>query len=125
MSRFNTVIVIGSLALSSAALAQPARLSDAQYIALSRCQALMASPALGREDTRDIDARLKAQGAARAQAVFDRADEAKDQASQAARHGGAYGKAALVAERDGVCRALGGAGAMAAATGPAGAPRAN
>jgi hypothetical protein len=121
---FKIAIVAGSLALSSAALARPDRLNDAQYIAMARCQALMTSTALGREDTRGIDAMLKSQAAGRSEAVFVRAEEVRFDAAQAARHSGVYGKAALAAERDGACRAFGG-GAMATAAAAPGAARAN
>ncbi len=124
MSMLKIMIIAGSLAMSSAALAQPERLNDAQYIAMARCQALMASPALGREDTHDIDQMLKAQASGRVEAVFIRAEEVRFDAAQAARHSGAYGKAALVAERDGACRAFGGGRTTAAAATPGG-PRAN
>jgi hypothetical protein len=124
MSILNIAIVAGALALSSAALAQPARLNDAQYIALARCQALMTSPALGAVDSRAVDHILKAQAAGRPEQVFVRAEEVRFDATQAARHSGPYGKAALVAERDGPCRAFGG-GALAAASNAAGSTRAN
>jgi hypothetical protein len=110
--------------LATAALAQPARLSDAQYIAAAKCQALMATPALGRQDTRGIDAYMRAQGAGRSDLAQVLADEARDRAEQSARHAGGFAKAELVAERDGACRALGGGGMMAAAA-PAGGTKAN
>jgi aconitase B len=108
-------LALGAAAISTAALAQPARFTDAQYIAASRCEALMASPVLGRQDTRGIDQVLKIQSSARTSTVFDRADQAKEDAMQAVRHGGAYAKAALIAERDGACQTLTGAGTVASA----------
>ncbi len=124
MSMFKIALVAGSLALSSVAMARPERLNDAQYIAMARCQALMASTALGREDTRDIDMRMKTEAAGRPEAVFIRAEAVRADADQAARHSGAYGKAALAAERDGACRAFAG-GTLATAAAVAGPPRAN
>jgi len=110
--------------LATAALAQPARLSDAQYIAAAKCQALMATPALGRQDTRGIDAYMRAQGAGRSDLAQVLADEARDRAAQSARHAGGFAKAELVNERDGACRALGGGGMIAAAA-PAGGTKSN
>ncbi len=110
---------------ATAAVAQPARFSDAQYIAASRCEGLMQSTALGRQDTSAIDKVLKSQATARENMVFDRADDAREQALQAARHSGVYSKAALIAEREGVCRALVGAPTVAAVSPAAGATRTN
>ncbi len=124
MSMLKAFMMVVPLALSTAALAEPARFSDAQYIAAARCQALMSSASLGRQDTRAIDQALKANGGARTAAVFDRADEARDDAARAASHAGVYGKAGLIAERDGACRSFTG-GTMTAATSPVGATRTN
>ena len=57
------LVMAAPLVLSTAAFAQPSRVSDAEFIAAARCQALMASPALGRQDTRGIDQVLDAQKA--------------------------------------------------------------
>lgn len=124
MQLLKALILVAPLALSTAALAQPAHISDAEYIAAARCQGLMSSSALGRQDTRAVDAMMKAQSGARIDAVFDRADDARADAVRAASHAGAYGKAALIAERDGVCRSLTGTttqSASAAAPGSTGA----
>jgi hypothetical protein len=126
VSRIALSVALGLAAMSAtAAMAQGARLSDAQYIAAARCEGLMTSAALGRQDTSAIDAMLKAQSGGREYAVFDRADGAREQAQQAARHGGVYAKAALVAERDGACRSLLGAPTLAAASSAAGTSRTN
>ena len=111
--------------ISTTALAQPARFSDAQYIAASRCEGLMASTTLGRQDLRGIQAVLKAQSGARSSEVYDRADEAREDALRVASHGGAYTKGALIAERDGACRTLTGAGTVASTADPAGAHHTN
>ncbi len=126
VSKIALSLALGVAALSAtAAIAQPARLSDAQYIAAARCEGLMQSTALGRQDTSAVDKVLKAQSGARDYVVFDRADDAREAALQAARHSGVYGKAALVAERDGVCRALVGAPIVASASPAAGTTRSN
>ncbi len=125
MSTFKAFALIAPLALSSAALAAPAHVTDAQYIAAARCQGLMASASLGRQDTRGIDALVNAEGGIRTGDVFDRGEEARDEAARAARHAGAYEKSVLVAERDGVCRLFNADATMSAAATPAGHTRTN
>jgi hypothetical protein len=104
MSIINGFIVVAALAASTVAVAQPAQISDTQYLAVARCRALIASPALGKQDTSAIDSVLKAQGRARVSEVIDRADEVQSDASRAARRAEGEQKAKLVAERDGVCQ---------------------
>jgi hypothetical protein len=125
MSIIKTLVVMAPLALSTAAMAAPSHFTDTQFVAASRCQALMASTELGRQDTHEIDALLKAQERSRAVAVIDLAQTAREDAVRAARHAGAYGKASLIAERDGACRAFTGEGAMSTAATSSGTPRAN
>ena len=116
---FKSLMILAPLALSTTALAAPAHYTDSQYIAAARCEALMTSDALGKVDSRGIDAMMKGESRARSPEVQDRADEARADAIRAVRHAGAYGKAQLVAERDGLCRALSGAVMSAAADTPA------
>ncbi|HLZ84256.1 MAG TPA: hypothetical protein VKQ54_11875 [Caulobacteraceae bacterium] len=106
MSMLKALIVVAPLVLSTAAVAGPDRLTDAQYIAAARCQALMASSALGPVDMHAVDAVMKTEGASRTPDVADRADSARAQADRAARHAGPDAKASLVAERDGACHNL-------------------
>ena len=124
MTNLRALLLIAPLALSTAVMAQPVHLSDAQYIATARCQALMSSANLGRQDTHAIDAMMKSESATRTNGVFDRAEAARDEVAQAARHAGAYTKPQLIAERDGFCRSLTGA-TMSASAATAGATRAN
>ena len=56
------VLTVAALAVSTAAAAHPV-LSDAQYLAAARCQALMSSPALGKVDTQMIDLVLRTEAA--------------------------------------------------------------
>ena len=108
MSTFKSCLVAASLctaALAGAASAHP-QLTDAQYLAAARCQALMSSSALGKVDSASIDAVLKSQAAYRGPAVTDRADEIRTDTLRAASHAGANGKAALIAERDGPCATM-------------------
>ena len=110
-----TLIVVTSLAVSTAAVAAPAHLTDSQYLTAVRCQALIASPALGRGDTGGLDALIKVERQGREGAVFDRAAEARADAVRQASHAGPTEKAQLIAERGGVCQAYGGAGTTTAA----------
>ena len=110
-----TLIVVASLAVSTAAIAAPAHLTDSQYLTAVRCQALIASPALGRGDTGAVDALIKAERQGREGAVFDRADEVRADAARVAGHAGPTEKAQLIAERGGACQAYGGASTTTAA----------
>ena len=125
MSLIKAFAIVAPLALSTAAFAAPTHLTDSQFIAASRCEGLMSSSALGRQDTRGLEALLKAEGGARQNEVYDRADEARQNAQRDASHAGTYGKASLVAERDGACRALTGDATMSAAATSAGTSRTN
>ena len=126
MSTLKTLLIIAPLVMATAAAAAaPDHFTDAQYIAAARCQGLMSSAALGREDMSQVDAVMKAQSKARSPDVFDRADEARDNAQRAASHAGAYSKASLIAERDGSCRAILGGGAVSASIDAHGTTRTN
>lgn len=122
---FKILIAIAPLALSTAAFAQPTQLSDAQYVAAARCQALMSSSELGRQDTQGIDSLLKREANTRSNDAFYRAEQARDNASRAARHAGPYSKAQLIAERDGVCRSISRGGTMTASASRPSASRGN
>src|SRR5437868_400360 len=119
------LVMAAPLVLSTAAFAQPSRVSDAEFIAAARCQALMASSALGRQDTRGIDQVLDAQSTARQSDVLLLADDARDDAQTAARQGGLHHRAQLAAVRDGVCQAFTGGATMSASVTQAGATRTN
>ena len=116
MSMLKAFVVIASIATSSVALASPAHLSDAQYVSAARCGGLIGSPALGRGDTSAIDAVLKSEGRSRMPIVADKADEARRDAVREAAHAGVQGRAALAAERDGVCQAWNRAGVTTSAS---------
>ena len=117
---FKSFIVIAALAASNVALAAPAHLTDGQFLAASRCRALIASPALGRGDTRVIDGLIKTQGSARAAYIFDKSRDTQEDASRQARHASTMERTALIAERDGACQAYNGQPTLTAgATGAA------
>jgi hypothetical protein len=106
MSFLKSIIFVAPLAVAGMAFAQTPHINDMQYVAAARCQVLMSSSELGRQDTRAIDALVKSQGSSRSEAVYDLADHARDDASRAVRHAGPFGRSALIAERDGACRSL-------------------
>jgi hypothetical protein len=98
--------VIGALVASTAAVAAPSHLTDVQYMQAARCRALIASPALGKGDTTNIDALLKSEGASRLDFVYDKASEMQRDAARVARDASPQSKASLIAERDGPCVAF-------------------
>jgi hypothetical protein len=119
---FKTIIAIAAVCATTAAIAAPTRMTDAQYLGAVRCQALMSSPALGKVDTAGISAVIKSQGGGRVDALFDRADEVRSDALRQASRADATGRASLIAERDGACQALASNGSgMAATSQPSGA----
>ena len=108
---YRSLIVVASLAISTPVLASSNHLTDVQYLQAARCQALFTSPALGKSDSHVIDALVKKESVGRLSAIDDRADDMKSDAARAARSGSATEKAALIAERDGVCTAYNSASA--------------
>jgi hypothetical protein len=106
MSLIKRLIITAVLAgAASSAMAAPPRLSDVQYIAANRCLGLMTSSALASADAGALKAYLDQQSRARMEIVADRADEARDLARTEANRAGGARRDALVAERDGACRA--------------------
>ncbi len=103
---YKTLIVVAALVASSPVLARSERLTDVQYLQAARCQALISSSALGKGDSHVIDALMKQQSVGRMEAILDRADDMRSDASRIARSSSAMEKAALTAERDGVCTAF-------------------
>jgi hypothetical protein len=119
---FKSIIAAAALAATTAAVAAPSHMTDAQYLGAVRCQALMSSPALGKVDTAGISAVIKSQGDGRVSALYDRADETRTDALRQASHADASGRANLIAERDGACQAFASNGSgMGAASQPSGA----
>ena len=113
---FKTLITAAALAVTTAALASPTQMTDAQYLGAVRCQALMSSPVLGKEDTAAISAVIRKQGVGRVDALFDRADTVRADTLRQASHVDATGRASLIAERDGACQAFASNGSSMAAT---------
>jgi len=113
---FKTIIAIAAMAATTGAIAAPSQMSDMQYLSAVRCQALMSSSALGKEDTSAINAVIKSQSSGRVSALFDRAESVRAETlSQASRANGAS-RASLLAERDGACQAFASNGSNMTAT---------
>lgn len=113
------LIAAACLAGAPALAAQPAHLSDAQYIQANRCLGLMSSKALGTPDAAAMKQLIRSETGGRIGYVYDKADQARDDAEREANRDGAS-DTHLIAERDGVCRNLieanaGGGGPHAAA----------
>ena len=111
-----TVAALITLACAAGAPAlaeQPAHLSDVQFVEANRCLGLMTSKALGSPDATAMAQFVKSQNGGRMGYVYDRADQARDDAQREANRGGSQGPR-LVAERDGVCRSFIGSGASEA-----------
>lgn len=107
MRAFTTAAVVfaAGLAGAQALAAQPAHLSDVQFIEANRCVGLMSSKALGSPDVSTMRQLVKDQVGGRMDFIYDKADEARDDAQRQADRAGPD-NARLVAERDGVCHTL-------------------
>ena len=114
---FKTLIVAAALAATTAATASPTQMTDAQYLSAVRCQSLMSSSVLGKNDTAAIDSVVRTQSGARISAVYDRAEDVRSRTENQIRHADASGRASLIAERNGVCQAWSGNGSSMAVTG--------
>jgi hypothetical protein len=108
------LIAIAACAAGAPALAeQPTHLTDVQFVEANRCLGLMTSKALGTPDASAMAQVVKSQAGGRIGYVYDRADQARDDAQREANRGGSQGPR-LVAERDGVCRGFIGSGSSEA-----------
>lgn len=103
------VAALIALAAAPAFAAPTNHLSDVQYIQANRCLGLMTSKTLATPDATAMSQLIKSQTGGRVEFIYDRADQARDDAQRQANHAGPD-SASLVAERDGVCRALIGTG---------------
>jgi hypothetical protein len=107
MSIVKTALIAAAIAAPAfAAHAATPRLTDVQFIAANRCLGLMESKTLGQVDDYALKTRLKAESVGRISAVWDMADQARDDAASAAGHASGYEKAQLISERDTACEAL-------------------
>jgi len=92
---------------------QPSHLSDAQFVEANRCLGLMTSKTMGSPDAAAMQQLVKSQVSGRMSFIYDKADQARDDAQRQANHAAAD-NSSLVAERDGVCHSLIGSGSEAA-----------
>jgi hypothetical protein len=92
---------------------QPSHLSDSQFVEANRCLGLMTSKTLSTPDAAAMQQLVKSQVGGRMAFIYDRADQARDDAQRQANHAAAD-NSTLVAERDGVCRSLIGSGSSEA-----------
>jgi len=116
--RFITSVAAVAIACASAAtaFAQPAHLTDVQFVAANRCLGLMSSKTLGTPDAAALSKYLDGESVGRVTFAYDEADEARENARRQADRSNAYTDARLIAERDGVCHQFVGAAETTAAT---------
>jgi hypothetical protein len=106
--------------LAPLATAAPTRITDVDFIAANHCLGLESSRQLGTpEAAAALKQFVKAQSWGRDPFIYDRADQARDDALSDAGRGGIDRKARLVAERDGVCQTFLAETNTAAASAPA------
>ena len=106
MRAFTTAALAAAACLAATqALALPTHLSDVQFIEANRCVGLMSSKTLGSPDVAAMKQLVKSESFSRMGYVYDRADQARDDAERDANRSGTA-NVRLVAERDGVCHAL-------------------
>src|SRR5262249_48341558 len=101
-----TLAAVASLGFAAVASAAPAQLSDGQFIAANRCLGLMSSKALGTPDAAALKKLIDSQTAGRDSYIYDKADEARQDALRQAGTGSQDARAKLTAERDSVCRSF-------------------
>ena len=97
---------VAGLSLAAVAVAAPVQLSDTQFIAANRCLGLMSSKALGTPDAAAMKQLIDSQTSGRDQFIYEKADEARQDAARQAGGGSEDLHARLTAERDGLCRSL-------------------
>jgi hypothetical protein len=107
------LIALAAAAAAPAFAAQPTHLNDVQFVEANRCLGLMSSKSLGTQDASAMAQLVKAQDTGRIGYIYDRADQARDDAKRQADHAGTD-NARLIAERDGVCRGFIGSGSTEA-----------
>ena len=91
-----------------AATQASARMTDQDFIQANRCAALIAAAELqgGPQDTAAIETKIRAERYQHPGFVEDMGNRARQTAQRESRHASDTLKARLIAERDGVCRAL-------------------
>ena len=108
-------VACATVVAASSAFAEPARLTDAQYIAANRCLGLMGSRPTDAADAKSLAAFLDRQSDGRQGAVWDMADQARDDG----RHAAGHSRTIAIADRDGCSGFVAAAQMTAAAVRPA------
>jgi hypothetical protein len=101
-----TLALTAACVIAVPAFAAPARISDGELFRASRCLGLAKAENLGAVDASALTGFVKAQRKGRDPSVRDRSDALEATAKQEASSTKENRKAALVAERDGVCKVL-------------------
>ena len=105
MRKAATVLIAAAALTSTAAWAQPGRLSDVDFLQASRCAGLASSGKLGTSDPA-MSNLVKSQAMNRPLFIMDRSDEMQRDAKRAASRAGDIEKSRLSAELTGVCAQL-------------------
>ncbi|WP_165186601.1 hypothetical protein [Caulobacter soli] len=101
------IALVAVLAVSATAPAFAAdRISDSDLLRASRCLGLAKAANLGAVDAKALDAFVKAQRKGRDPGLRDRSDTTEQTARSQGASANGDRKAALLAERDGACKAL-------------------
>jgi hypothetical protein len=107
MRLVSAALIAASLAASAvAAVAAPAHVDDTRFLAANRCLGLMTSRTLATPEAEGLRQFIKSQSWGRADFVYYRADQLRDDARDDADRAGADQRSRLTAERDGVCHAF-------------------
>jgi len=109
MNAFKTSLALAlaaACATAAPAFAAPARISDSDLLRASRCLGLAKAQNLGAIDAKALADFVKAQRRGRDTMVRDRSDALEATALRDGSSGNPARKAALLAERDGACKAL-------------------
>jgi hypothetical protein len=101
-----TLTIAAACAGAAVAVAAPTRLSDVEFIAANRCVGLESTKALGGPDVAALRQLVKSQEWGRDSFIYDKADQARQDAEREVARAGAESSMRLTAERDGVCRNL-------------------
>lgn len=105
MRIFTAIVVLTTAAASTAAFAQNARLTDAQFVKAAYCRGLAGEAVVGA----NLDAVLKANEPGRQHYVIDRAQTARQDGKREVRRStGPAGKADVARQLTTICAALGG-----------------
>jgi hypothetical protein len=101
-----TLTITAVCASAAVAVASPPRLSDVQFLTANRCLGIESSKRFASPDAEALRQLLKSQPGGRDAYIYDKADQAREDGERDASRSGAETNVRLLAERDGICRAL-------------------